>query len=500
MRDLLLHLESDPSESLQSKLQRRISDAILRGQLARGEALPSTRRLAKQLGIARNTVVLAYQLLAEQGFIESRERSGYYVAENYLGSIPTPPVASAVAGKMVDWPGRLARWPSRLRSIQKPENWRDYPYPFIYGQVDQELFPLAVWRECSRQALGRIAVGEWSADQLTADDPLLVEQIRTRVMPRRGVFADESEILITVGAQNALWILSSLLISEASKVGLEDPCYVDAHSIFSLRAGVTKSLALDHDGLMTGPQLRGLDYVYTTPSHQSPTTVTMPLKRREALLEQAAKDDFVLIEDDYEGEMNYTGQPTPALKSLDREDRVIHVGSLSKNLAPGLRIGYLVGPADMIAEARQLRRLILLHPPANNQHILALFLSQGHYDSLLNRIHKVYHRRWQLMQSALARYLPDSFQAPTFGGLSFWLEGPAGLDARLLAERALARGIVIEPGDVHFFIEPRPRQFFRLGFSAIADELIEPGIKLLAEVVDETLAETVKPSSRSKAG
>jgi GntR family transcriptional regulator/MocR family aminotransferase len=491
MRDLLFHLDPKSGESLQAQLQRHISDAILRGQLAGNEMLPSTRRLAKQMGVARNTVVLVYQLLMEQGFIESRERSGYYVAKDLSGILPPQahPPETRPRLSSVDWSSRLARQPSNQRSITKPGNWRDYPYPFIYGQMDHNLFPLAVWRECNRQALGRLAVDEWSDDQFGADDMLLVEQIRTRVLPRRGVFVESDEILVTVGAQNALWILSGLLMSETSSIGIEDPGYADARNIFALRAGNTKPLAIDGEGLVPGPQLSELDYIYTTPSHQSPTTVTMPLHRRNELLAQATRDNFVIIEDDYEGEMNYAGETTPALKSMDKDGRVVYVGSLSKNLAPGLRIGYLVGPRQLIAEARQLRRLILRHPPANNQRCLALFLAQGHYDSLLNRLHKAYHSRWLTMRAALDKYFPASFATPTFGGSSFWVEGPKELDAQTLAIRALEHGIIIEPGDVHFFAETPPQNYFRLGFSAISEDRIEAGIQQLAKIIDTELTQ-----------
>ncbi len=501
MRELLFHLEPGIGESLQSQLQRHISDAILHGQLAADEMLPSTRRLAKQLGVARNTVVLVYQLLSEQGFIESRERSGYYVARDLSGILPRKTNTNSLrpVQTSVDWSERLARRPSSQRSITKPGNWRDFPYPFIYGQMDHDLFPLAVWRECNRQALGRLAVDEWSDDQFGADDMLLVEQIRTRVLPRRGVFVESDEILVTIGAQNALWILSGLLISQTSTIGIEDPGYADARNIFELRAGSTAALEIDGQGLIPGAQLKNLDYVYTTPSHQSPTTVTMPLERRVELLKQAVADDFIIIEDDYEGEMNYVGETTPALKSMDREGRVVYVGSLSKNLAPGLRIGYLVGPPRLVAEARQLRRLILRHPPANNQRCLALFLAQGHYDSLLNRIHKVYHQRWQTMRDALDKYFPASFATPTFGGSSFWVEGPQELDSQLLSDTALEQGIIIEPGDVHFFADTPPQNYFRLGFSAISENRIEDGIRKLAKIIKKQLASTDKEQNKRKA-
>ncbi len=487
MRDFLFSLDPGATDTLQTQLRQQLVSAIVDGQLLPGQPVPSSRRLAKQLGIARNTVMLVYQYLVEQGFLISRERSGYYVN----GEMGTPPLAAYAANdatavaRPVDWTTRLATRLSVQRNISKPLDWQSYPYPFIYGQVDPRLFPLAAWRECSRLALAKPAVSEWAVDHVAADDPTLLEQLRTRVLPRRGVRAADQEILITMGAQNALWLLSSLLVTDRTTVGLENPGYVDARNIFSLSAGETRALPIDHEGMMVGAALTGCQYICVTPSHQSPSTVTMPLARRRALLERAERDDIVIIEDDYEGEMNYVGEATPALKSLDRAGRVLYIGSLSKNMAPGLRLGYLVGPADLIDEARHLRRLMLRHPPTNNQLTMALFLANGHYDSLVHRLHRVYRERWRAMAAALERYLPQSHLTPTFGGTSFWVAGPKRLDAAALAERALARGIIIEPGEVHFAGPKRPRNYFRLGFSSVERDRIEPGIKLLAGLIRE---------------
>lgn len=482
MRDFLFHLRPAETGGLQEQLQNQIVAAVLDGQLPPGSAVPSSRRLAAQLGIARNTVVLTYQRLVEQGFLVSRERSGYFVSDQ-IAPAARPLADLPAAGQGVDWNRRLARHPSDQRNISKPADWRSLRYNFIYGQVDPSLFPLAAWRNCSRQALARGAVDEWSADHVSADDPLLIEQLRTRVLPRRGVLAQPDEILITMGAQNALWLLASLLLNEQSTVAVEEPGYVDARNIVALRGARLAPVPVDPGGLDVAAIPAAADYVYVTPSHQSPTTVTLPLARRQALLQRAARHDFAVIEDDYEGEMNYVGEPTPALKSLDRDGRVLYVGSLSKYLAPGLRLGYLVGPAPLIAEARLLRRLMYRHPPANNQRTLALFLAGGHYDSLLARLHRIYRRRWQVLGDALARHLPRAARTPAFGGSSYWVEGPPGLDAAALAEKALRRGVLIEPGEVHF-LAARPTNCFRLGFSSIPEERIEPGIELLAELID----------------
>jgi GntR family transcriptional regulator/MocR family aminotransferase len=240
---------------------------------------------------------------------------------------------------------------------------------------------------------------------------------------------------------------------------------------------------VDEHGLPIDDKLRGLDYLYTTPSHQCPTTVTMPLERREALLRLADEENFILIEDDYESENRFDGEPTPALKSLDRSERVIYVGSLSKTLAPGLRIGYIVAPAPLIAELRALRRLMLRHPASYIQRAFALFLSLGHYDALLRRLAAAQRERAGLVIEAMARYLPQCEAVPVSGGGSVWVRLPAGLDATQLAEAARDQGVLIEPGEVFFMSEPPETRCFRLGYSAIVPQQIEPGLRKLGELI-----------------
>ncbi|MFQ5785866.1 MAG: PLP-dependent aminotransferase family protein [Alphaproteobacteria bacterium] len=487
MSDFVFHLRRDDPEGLQGQLRRILVAAILDGQIAPDSRLPSCRKLARRLGVARNTVVLAYQSLIEEGYLVSRERSGYFVDGEILRTRVEPALRpTGEAGPDADWSARLKLTPSREAHIVKPPDWQKYPYPFIYGQVDPDLFPLTAWRECSRQALAKSAVNEWANDRFSDDDPLLVEQVRSRALLRRGVRAAADEILVTMGAQHALYLLARLLMDGETTVGVEEPGYVDARNIFHLVTDRLKPLAVDAGGLAVDHRLAGCDYVYVTPSHQSPTTVTMPLARRLALLERAASEGFIVIEDDYEAETNYLGQPTSALKSLDETGRVVYIGSFSKALAPGLRLGYMVGPPALIREARVLRRLMLRHPPSNNQRTVALFLGGGHYDALIHRLHRAYRARWEAMGAALARHLPESSREPTFGGTSFWVRGPAGLDAGALAREARDHGVIVEPGAIHFLAEDAPRNYFRLGLSSVPLERIEPGIELLAELIHKS--------------
>ncbi len=489
MRDWLIHLKRGEYSSLQAQIREALVSAILDKQLDQSEPIPSTRRMSKSLGVSRNTVVLAYQGLLDDGYLVARERSGYYVADKALDGAVAPPRSSPRPSgsiETVKWKQRFTSAPSTQENTIKPLDWQGFTYPFIYGQVDHTLFPLAEWRECNRQALGKKWLGAWTNDTWVSDDPLLVEQIRRRILPRRGIMASDSEILVTMGAQNALYLLTQLLVKRSSHVGMEDPGYPDARNMFRLATDNVHLIPVDEMGMTDSARLDDCDIIFTTPSHQFPTTVTMPLVRRLALLEKAHQRDFIIIEDDYEFETNYVNEPCPALKSLDDDGRVIYVGSLSKTMFPGLRLGFMVGPKELISEARALRRLMFRHPPNNNQRAAALFMSLGHHDTLIRRLHKAYRTRWEIMGKALADHLPMSARNPSFGGTAYWVNGPAKLNADKLLQSAMEKSIFLEPGRITFGGQKQPLNHFRLAFSSIDDSKIEPGIKMLAELIRAT--------------
>ncbi|RDU97283.1 PLP-dependent aminotransferase family protein [Trinickia dinghuensis] len=487
---------SSPSKtSLQDQIRQMLVAAILDGQLPPDVALPSSRELADQLGVARNTVVLAYQMLVEEGYLISRERSGHFVNPEMLRGLPglgapppTAPLAAEddTAGRPI-WRQRIAHLPSNQRNIVKPANWQHCEFPFIYGQFDQSLFPTNDWRECCMKALSIMEIRNWAPDLIERDDESLIQQIRTRVLPRRGVFAMPDEIVITIGCQQALYLIADLLCGQDTTVGFENPGYPDARNIFENRNARLLPLRVDSNGIApetAEDTLARCDYVYVTPSHQCPTTATMPIERRRALLESAQRNDFVIIEDDYESENTFSGTPHPALKSLDAADRVIYVGSLTKTFAPGLRLGYVVGPRELIRELRALRRLMIRHPVGYVQRAFATFLALGHHDALLRRLAHAYRERAQALMAALDAHLPQARYVPITGGASSWVEGPAWLDAERLATDALAVGVVIEPGDVFFANDDdEARRHFRMGFSAIAPDRIEAGVRALAQCV-----------------
>ena len=491
----LFRLSPRSGRTLQSQIRQTIVDAVLSGRITPQQPLPSCRALASHLDVARGTVVLAYQQLVDQGLLVARERHGHFVNPEALPSLPDDPRARRAspeapreAERAPDWAARLPSPLAELRVPSKPSDWLSYRYPFVYGQFDPALFPVNEWRECSRMALGVREIHDWAGDMVERDDPVLIEQLRTRLLPRRGIFARPDEIMVTLGAQNGLFLLAQLLAGPDTTVAVENPGYPDARHAFGLRAGAVVAALVDEDGLDPDGLPDGAGLVVCTPSHQCPTNASMPVVRREALLEWAARNDALLIEDDYDSQvldaMGGEAKPLPALKSLDTTGRVAFVGSLSKTLAPGLRLGYVVAAAPVIAELRRLRRLVLRHAPANNQRAVAIFVSLGHHDALLRRLSQSIRDKRERLRAALSARMPEFEQAGGVHGTSVWLRCPEGLDAGALIERARARGVIVEPGDVFHMRGTEPaRATLRLGVTAIDARRIEDGVEALAQAV-----------------
>ncbi len=474
-------LQPDAQGTLQQQIQQMIAQGILSGRFQQGEKLPSTRKLALHLGVSRITVTIAYTELLANDYLSSKGRSGYFVSEN----APAPPAfAAAPAGPdAVDWTRAIGQRFSGGVAFTKPQDWARYRYPFIYGQADQTLFDHTNWRLCALQALGQRDFTSLTTDYFDQDDPQLIEFIARHTLPRRGITARPEQILITLGAQNALWLTTQVLLTQRRHAALEDPCYPALRDILSQSRCHVTPVRVDHDGLPPEAVPPDTDVIFTTPSHQCPTNATMPMDRRRALLDRARDLDALIVEDDYEFEMSFLKPPSPALKSLDTDGRVIYVGSFSKSLFPGLRLGYLVGSEPFIREARALRASVLRHPPGHIQRTAAYFLSLGHYDALIRRMGTALHERRRVMETALAdRDLTISGRG-YFGGSSFWMRAPTGVDTKVLARRLQAKGVLIEPGHVFFAPDQHASNHYRLAYSSIPSARIAAGVDLIADEI-----------------
>ncbi|MEP4196973.1 MAG: PLP-dependent aminotransferase family protein [Aliishimia sp.] len=477
-------LDRGSKRPLQTQIRETVIASILTKQALPGSIMPSSRKLAEHLGVARMTITLAFQELVDQGFLEAKSRSGYLVANT--DAIPHQPRgADRDLTKCSDvWKKVLSENLAERRRIIKPKDWRSMPYPFVFGEMDSNIFKHTEWRECARQAMGKRDFDIMASNEAT-DDPLLVDYILARMLPRRGITANREQVLITVGAQNALWLATELLTRSPLKAVCENPGYPDTAQTLRWCGAEVTTVDVDQYGLPPNKIPKGTQAVFVTPSHHAPTGVTLSRERRIRLLEQARDHDFVIVEDDYEFEMSFIEPPSPALKAIDKDERVLYAGSFSKALFPGLRLGYLVGPEQVIAEARELRSMMLRHPPGHLQRTAAYFLAQGHYDLLIRDMRREFAKRRTAVIEALEKTNLEMAGAAKFGGSSLWVKAPDGIDTENLALELLKVGVVIEPGAPFFSEQHKRNNFFRLGYSSIPLESIGEGIRRIVDLVSK---------------
>ena len=338
------------------------------------------------------------------------------------------------------------------------------------------------WRECTRQALGRKKMPIWASDSVESDSPQLVRQLRQLLLNTRSIYAEDDEILITLGSQNALFILGTIFSHFRKPGALENPGFFGARNAFRLAESELVGVPVDGYGISPSQIPKDCQLVFTTLSQQFPTMITMAQSRREELLKAAVEKDFIIIEDDYEAEMNYFSQSSPSMMSMDTTGRVIYVGSLSKTVSPGIRLGFIVEHRDIIREARIVRGVMMRHTPTIVQEIVALFFQLGHYDSHLRNIERRYQKRWHEMDAALGKHLAMLQRTKSRGGTSFWLKGPKGFDASDLAVRLRSKGVLIDPGQ-DYYLNYNEKRDFRLGFASVPVSKLEDGVKIIAEEV-----------------
>ncbi|MDB4214007.1 PLP-dependent aminotransferase family protein, partial [Octadecabacter sp.] len=257
-------LQPDSEGTLQTQIRQLVAEGILAGRFRPGEKLPSSRKLAQHLGVSRITVTLAFTELLADDYIVAHGRSGYFVSEN----APEPPQfpAKATETSTVDWNRAIGQRFITPDVMNKPADWSKYRYPFIYGQADPSLFDSANWRLCALEALGRRDFDALTADYFDNDDPKLVDFIARQTLPRRGILAKPDEILLTLGAQNALWLTAQVLLTQRRTAAIEDPCYPALRGILNQARCHLHAIPVDQDGLPPDALPDGTDVVFTTPS------------------------------------------------------------------------------------------------------------------------------------------------------------------------------------------------------------------------------------------
>lgn len=478
------HLPKNSGLLLRDQICEVVSAAINAQTIAPGQKLPSCRALAQQLGVSRNTVFSAYGKLVDLEILVAKDRSRFVVNAAWSGTTQPTETHNAPSLPIAHLLPAAKNAPSSLPKIEHPTNWSSYPYPFIYNQADPSMFPLQGWRECMRDAMNVKRLSTWSGDAGGEDSALLIAQLRQRLLGYRGLRVSEDEILITSGAQNALFILGLLFRDAAGDFAVEDPGYPEARTAFVLSGNTVGAAPVDSNGVVPEKIPAGCKVLYCTPSHQFPTGVTLPLERRHQLLDLAQAKGMAIIEDDYEAEMNYRRDRLPPIRALDQGGSVIYTGSLSKTVSPGLRLGFMVAHPEVIREAKLIRRAMLRHPPMILQDAMAHFLAMGHYDAHLRRLHRRLRARWETMKDALDRHIPEYATNGSDGGTCFWLEGSQQPRAGTFQQRLNSRGVLFDDGPVFFSDPSRARGKFRLGFAASPLKAIEPGIKIIAEELD----------------
>lgn len=464
-------LDRDSRLTLQDQIVRQVKEYVQQGKLQPGEAIPSTRELADELKVSRNTVVYAYDRLEGEGYLEAQPRSGVLVSPSiFLSPHSTWPVE---AKQTRPKPMSAPVLPRTLGS----------PHPFRPCQPDVNLFPLSIWNRFRGRVLRDQGRGlmHYQASCISGV-PALRENLASYLRDSRGVRCDWRQVVITSGSQQGLFILANLLLKPGDHVYVEDPGYVEARLAWESAGAKIEAGAVDEQGLpLPGDGSSRFSLVYTTPSRQFPTGVSMSLPRRLAWIDYAAHARTWIIEDDYDSELRYSAPPLPSLQSLDRNNRVIYVGTFSKLLFPSLRLGYVVVPESLLDRFERWKHLIDDHLPLIDQATLATFLESGAFFSHIRRCRKAYSERHALFLDLFQKSgFPFDFRY-TDGGMNLAGFLPrATNDAKWSAKLRAADFDV--PPMTHYSIKNRaPGLIF--GFTAFNPNVIRNSFERMSKVL-----------------
>ncbi|KAA3664466.1 MAG: PLP-dependent aminotransferase family protein [Chloroflexi bacterium] len=475
-------VNKDSAVPLYLQIYDHMRQEILQGNLLPGTKLPPSRQLAKQCGVARLTVTEAYAQLKAEGFITSRSGSGTYVSDSL-------PIHSRVLPKhkMDATHPPLSAWGNRVmgmrQRVERPVPQRP-SIDFGFGRAFHHIFPYDVWRKLL-------------ARYLSTDDAMLArygsvagfyplrEALAHYLGRLRGVDCQPEQVVIVSGAQQALDILARLLLEPGDEVLLETPGYMDAFAIFNVYGTQIESLPVDDEGFPVEkiPTTSRAKLLFVTPSNQFPSGGTMPLARRMALLQWAQKHRAIIIEDDYDGELRYDGRPLSALQGLDKDGRVIYLGTFSKVLFPALRLGYVVLPHSLVTPFVQAKRLVDRGAPTLTQAAISDFINEGHFERHLRHLRTAYGQRHAVLMKALQSHMPKSVHySTTPAGLHVMLFLPMGVEETAVIQQAAQAGVGVYPGARYHLQHPAPPSIL-MGFSGLSEVDIEEGVRRLAKVL-----------------
>jgi GntR family transcriptional regulator/MocR family aminotransferase len=461
--------------SLQEQIYRFIRDKVLAGVYATGLRLPSTRDLALDLRVSRTTVLLAYEWLMSEGYIETRKGVGTFVCRVVndavgAGTQPSDTRAAAEPAKTGPRPSIVvARETPILINKDTPRAAID----FWYGRPDPRQFPIKAWRRLIMQKLSSPNAGlaEYCGQ---AGDLELRTAISQHISTTRGLLAGPERIVITAGAQEGLNIISRLLLRESSIVAIENPGYGAAAVLFRSYGAKLVPIAVDREGISVAA-LNAVDakLVYTTPSHQFPTGVVMSLERRQALLAWAQCANAYIVEDDYDSEIIYDRPPIAALAALDQHEHVIYVGSFSKAIGAGLRLGFLALPAELVGAAVAIKSMTSYGQSWLEQSALASLIHEGTFRTHLRRIRTLYRIRRDTLLSELRRLFSAGVEiSGEDSGLHLvWTLPPEFPTAEELAARAHRLGVGLytpaRAGAIELGAAGGPERRLLMGYSAL---------------------------------
>ncbi len=503
-------LDQRAAEPLYRQLYERLREQILAGQLEVGARLPSTRTLASELGVSRNTTALAYEMLALEGYIESRVGDGARVArvqpEQTLQAPSGAHGRSTRTGQRAKpdrdvaqetRPPALGRRGHLLLSAPYPGELygRDAGGVFRTGLPDVASFPFQMWARLVtkhvRQSLASVALYQSGQGY----GPLR-EAIAAHVGIARGVHCSPEQILVTAGAQGALDLAARVLLDAGDRVWVEDPGYLGARGALLMAGARLMPITVDAEGLNVeagralSPDAR---MAVVTPSHQFPTGVTMSLPRRLALLEWAAEAQSWIVEDDYDSEYRYSGRPLEALQGLDSSGHVIYIGTFSKVLFPSLRLGYIIVPSQTLDGFLAARHFTDVHPPLLEQMALADFIAEGHFARHVRKMRLLYLERRDALVDALTRELGDTLEvaSPEAGlHLAAWL--PAGVSAQAVSRLAAQDGLRILPISR---ADAQQREGLLFGFASDSPAALRAGAHRLAQALRHAATSETAPQA-----
>lgn len=442
-----------PDQTRQQAVFERLRQGILTGTLPVNSRLPPTRALASELGVARQTVVLAYERLAAEGYVRARTGSGTYVAPDLPDAAPDRgPVPQTAAAALSARGQRLAEVPATAVA-------RDASIGMLLagGLPAPDLFPVQAWARCASRALRPLA-GELASYPPPQGLLELREQIAAHLAATRGLIADPGCIIITAGTQQALRTAAELLLDPGDQTWVEDPGYIAGRGALLAAGAVPVPVPSDGEGLdvaagiSLAPDAR---LALVAPSHATPLGGALPIGRRLALLDWATRAGAWVLEDDCDSEFRWEGRPLPPLASLDQAGRVIYCGTFSKTLAPALRIGFAVVPAPLVPVFVRLRTLMDRGTDGLNQAVLAEFMRQGLLAPHIRRMRTEYARRRTALLSALEKHVPSLSAVPAPGGLHMVARLADGLDEAVAVRVCRARGLAVAPLRAYYAGPPR---------------------------------------------